>query len=78
VTLRRVTSLKGEKGDMVADCHSILAMWRNDFSQLWSVHGANDVRQTEIHTAELLASECSAFEVQMAIERIKRCIFIRC
>ena len=74
----RTNTVKDEKGGMVADCHSILARWRNHFSQLWSVHGANDVRQTEIHTAELLASECSAFEVQMAIERLKRCIFIRC
>jgi hypothetical protein len=31
----------------------------------------NDVRQTEIHTAEPLAPEPSASEVQLAIEKIK-------
>ena len=37
--------LKDEKCDLVTDCHSILAGWRNHFSQLWNVHGVNDVRQ---------------------------------
>jgi len=40
------------KCDMVTDSHRILASWRNQFSQLLNVHWANDVRQTEIHTAE--------------------------
>jgi len=31
-----------------------------------------NVRQTEIHTAEPLAPELSAFEVKMAIEKLKR------
>jgi len=34
--------------------------------------GVNDVRQTEIHTAEPLMPEPSAFEVEMAIEELKR------
>jgi len=32
----------------------------------------SDVRQTEIHTAEPLVSEPSAFEVELAIEKLKR------
>ena len=36
-----------------------------------NVHGVNDVRQTEIHTAEPLVPEPSAFEVDLAIEKIK-------
>jgi hypothetical protein len=44
----------------------------NYFSQLLNVHGDNDVRQAEIHTAEPLVPEPSAFEVEMAIENIKR------
>ena len=35
--------------------------------------GVNDVRQTELHTAEPLVAEPSAFEVEMAIEKLKRC-----
>ena len=44
----------------MADCHSILAGWRNNFSQLLNVHGANDVRQTEVHSPEPLVPEHSA------------------
>jgi hypothetical protein len=50
----RTNIVKDEKGDLVADYHSILARWRNYFSQLLNVLGDNDVRQTEIHTAEPL------------------------
>jgi len=71
VTLRRVTIVKDEQGDLVADSHSILARWRNHFSQLLNIHGVKDVRQTELHTAEPLVSEPSAFEVQLAIEKLK-------
>ena len=42
------------EADLVADSHSILVTWRNHFSQLLNVHGVNDVRQTEINTAEPL------------------------
>jgi hypothetical protein len=52
---------------LVKESHSILARWRNSFSQLFNVHGVNDVRQTEIHTAETLVPEPRAFEVEMAI-----------
>jgi len=76
MTLRRVTILKlicvkDEKGELFVDSHSILARWRNYFSQLLNVHGVNDVRQTEIHTAEPLVSELSVFEVKLAIEELK-------
>jgi hypothetical protein len=46
----RTTIVKNEEGDLVADCHSILARWRIYFSQLCSVHGVSDVGQTKIHT----------------------------
>jgi hypothetical protein len=45
--------------------------WRKYFSQLLNVHGVNDVRQTELHTAEPLVHEPSAFEVDLAIEKLK-------
>jgi hypothetical protein len=48
-----------------------MARWRNCFSQLLNVHGVNDVRQAEIHTAEPLVPEPSAFEVELAIEKLK-------
>jgi hypothetical protein len=69
---RRTNVVKDEKGDLVADCHSILARWRNHFFQLVNVHGINDVRQTEVHTAEPLVPEPNHSEVEMAIEKLKR------
>jgi hypothetical protein len=44
----RTRILKDEKGDLVADSHSIMARWGNYFSQILNVHGVIDVRQTEI------------------------------
>jgi hypothetical protein len=37
-----------------------------------NVHVVNYVRQTEIHTAEPLVPEPSAFDVEMVIEELKR------
>jgi len=56
---------------LVTDSHSIFARCRNHFFRLLNVHGVYDVRQTEIHMAELLVPEQSAFEVEMAIEKLK-------
>jgi hypothetical protein len=49
-----------------------MARWRNYFSQILNVHGVSDVRQVEIHTAEPLVPEPSAFEIEIAIEKLKR------
>ena len=62
--------MKDEKGDLLADSHSIVARWRNYFSQLFNVHGVKDVRQAEIHTAEPLVPEPSAAEVELAIDKL--------
>jgi hypothetical protein len=56
---------------LVADSHSILARWRNYFSQILNVHGVSDVRQAEIHTTEPLVPEPSALEVELANEKLK-------
>jgi len=40
-------------------------------SQPLNIHGVNDVRQREIHTAEPLLPEPNAFEVGLAIEKLK-------
>jgi hypothetical protein len=68
----RTSIVRDEKGHLVADSHRILARWRNHFSQLLNIHGVNDVRQTEVHTAEPLVPKPSAFEVEMVIEKLKR------
>jgi hypothetical protein len=46
--------VKDDKGDMLADSHNILTSRKNYCCHLLNVHEVNDVRQTEIHTAEPL------------------------
>jgi len=67
----RTNIVKDEKGDVVADSHIILARGRKHISQPLNIHGVNDVRQTELHTAEPLVPEPSAFEVELANEKLK-------
>ena len=63
--------VKDEKGDLVADTHSIMARWRNYLSQLLNVHGVRDVGQAEIQTAEPLVPEPRAAEVELAINKLR-------
>jgi hypothetical protein len=60
-----------EKGVLFTDSHRILARDRNHFSHLLNVHGVNDVRQTEIRTAEPLVPQPSTFEFELAIEKLR-------
>ena len=48
-----------------------MARWRKYFSQLFNEHEVNDIRQAEIHTVEPLVPEPSAFESELAIEKLK-------
>jgi hypothetical protein len=64
--------VEDEKGDLVADSHSILARWRNHFSKLLNIFGVNNIRHTEIPTAQPLMPKQSAFEFEMAIEKLKK------
>ena len=67
----RCNIVKDEKGDLVADSHSIVARWRNYFSQLFNVHGFKDVGRAEVHTAKLLVPEPSSAEFELAIDKLK-------
>jgi hypothetical protein len=65
----RTVIVKDEKGDLVPDSHSIMARWRNYFSQILNVHGVSDFRQAEIHIAEPLVPQPSVLEVELAIQK---------
>jgi tRNA 2-selenouridine synthase SelU len=67
----RTIIVKDENGDLVADSHSIMERWMKCFSQQLNLHGVNDVRQAEIHTPEPPVPEPSAFEVELAIAKLK-------
>jgi hypothetical protein len=64
----RTNMVKEENGDLLANSHSILNRWKSYFCQLLNVHGVNDVRQTEIHTAEPLVPQLSSSEVEIPIK----------
>ena len=68
----RTNTVKDEKGNLVTDSHSSVARWRNHFSQLLNVHRADDVGQTEMHTAEPQVLKPNVFEGEMAVEKLKR------
>ena len=50
---------------MVADSHSIVARWRNYFSQPLNVCGVKDVRHIKTHRAELVP------DVELPIGKLK-------
>jgi hypothetical protein len=68
----RTNLVKDEKSSLLVHPHTILNRWKNYFCQLWNVHEAGGVRQTEMHTAEPLTPEPSASKVQAAIGKLKR------
>jgi hypothetical protein len=62
--------LKDEKGSLIClQIPTIFWVGGRISCQLLKVHRVNDVRQTEIHTAE--PRECSAFKAENAIKTLK-------
>jgi hypothetical protein len=57
---------RDESGDPLTDSRSVLNKWKNNFRQLFNVHGVNDVTQTEMHTAEPFIPEPSSLKVEIA------------
>jgi hypothetical protein len=74
--LRKVTSLElmWYRMRRVIWLQTATVFWLGggNISQLFSVQGVSVVRQTEIYTVESLVPEPSTFEVEMAIENLKR------
>jgi hypothetical protein len=60
----RTDIVRDKKDVLFTDSNSILVWWRNHFSKLLNVHGFNDVRQREMHTAEPLVPEPSALRLR--------------
>ena len=69
--LRRVTNLERilERKKRILWLQTTIEFWLGGgtiFLSSLNIHGVNDVRQTEILTAEPLGPESSAFEVEKA------------
>jgi hypothetical protein len=61
--------VKNDNGDLLADSHSIL-----NRCKLLNVYRVSDVRQVEIHATELLVTDHSPFEVEVAVAKLKSII----
>jgi hypothetical protein len=67
----RINLVKDENGHLFAYSHNILNQWKKYFSQLLNVHNITDVRQIEVHMAELLVPSPSRLEEEIAIAKLK-------
>jgi hypothetical protein len=67
----RISIIKGENGNLLADPQNVLNRWKHFCNQVLNVHGVHDVRQMDIHTAEPLVPEPSLLEVEIAIGKLK-------
>jgi hypothetical protein len=67
----RTNLVNDGNGDMLADSHKILNIWKNYFCQLLNIYGVNNIGQTEIHTAKPLVPEPSPCEVGIVIVKLK-------
>jgi hypothetical protein len=56
---------------MCLQIHTVFWTYGRIICQLLNVHGVNDVRQTEMHTAVPLLLEPSSFKVEIAMEKLK-------
>jgi hypothetical protein len=63
--------VKDENCDLLAVSCKILNSWKKNLSQLLKVHRVSDVRQIEIHTAELLVPDPSPLEVEISIANLR-------
>jgi hypothetical protein len=63
--------VKDENGDLLADSHNILNMWKNYFPQFFTVRRVSDARQIEIHTDLELLFEPHPSEVLIDIVNLK-------
>jgi hypothetical protein len=56
-------------GNLLADFHSILNMWKN--CSQYNMHNVCDIRQKQVHTAEPLVSDPIHLEVETAIAKLQ-------
>jgi predicted site-specific integrase-resolvase len=67
----RCNLVKDENDDLLADFHDILNMWKKYFSQILNAHGASDVKQIEVHTAERKIPDPNPLQAEIAIAKLK-------
>jgi hypothetical protein len=60
--------VKDVNGDLLADLHNILNMCKKFFSQLLNLYSVCNVKQIDMHKAQLLVHDSSPFEVEVAIQ----------
>jgi hypothetical protein len=64
----RSNLVKDENGDLLSDSNNILNRWKNNFSQLLNVHRVSDIKQIEIHIAQLLLADPSLLRLKLLLQ----------
>jgi len=59
----RINVIKDDKGDLFTDSYSTVASWSKLCCQPLNAFEVSDVRQRDIHTADPVVPEPSAFEL---------------
>jgi hypothetical protein len=60
--------VKDENRDLLADSYSVLRRVKNYLCQLLNVHGVNNVRKAETHTAERTALKLVPSKLKLLLE----------
>jgi hypothetical protein len=63
----RITIIRDENDNLLADPQRVLKRRKNFFNQVLNVHGVHDVRQMDIHTAEPLIPKRNLVKVEIAV-----------
>jgi hypothetical protein len=67
----RISIIKDENVNLIADPQNVLNRWKNYFNQVLNVDGVPDVRQMDINVAEPLESEPGLVELENAVGKLK-------
>jgi hypothetical protein len=68
----RINIMKDENGNLLADSQTVLNRWKNFFNQVLNLHGAHNVRQGDIQTAEPLVPKPSLVEVEICYWKVEK------
>jgi hypothetical protein len=67
MNLRKITKVKDENGDLLTYSQNNVNIWKNYLHHLLTVHRVSDVRQIEIHTAELLIPDPNLLKFKLLL-----------
>jgi hypothetical protein len=67
----KINIIKDENSSLLADTQSVLNRWKNFINLVLNIRGVHNVRQMDVHMAELLVPEPSLVKVEVAVGKLK-------